>query len=33
MVTEWAAFHREELRGNFAAAIERRPTRKIEPLR
>jgi hypothetical protein len=33
MVIEWAVLHREELRQNFAAAIARRPTRKIEPLR
>jgi hypothetical protein len=33
MVMEWAALHRAELRENFAATIERRPTRKIEPLR
>ncbi|MGD0137279.1 MAG: DUF4160 domain-containing protein [Tepidisphaeraceae bacterium] len=32
MVMEWAALHRTELRENFSAAIERRPTRKIEPL-
>ena len=32
MVMEWAAMHREELLDNFAAAIEHRPTRKIEPL-
>jgi hypothetical protein len=32
MVMEWAALHREELRENFAAAMARRPTRKIKPL-
>jgi hypothetical protein len=32
MVMEWAALHREELRENFSATMERRPTRKIEPL-
>jgi hypothetical protein len=32
MVMEWAALHRDELRENFAATIERRPTRRIEPL-
>jgi hypothetical protein len=33
MVMEWAALHRKELRENFAAAMDRRPTRKIEPLK
>jgi hypothetical protein len=32
MVMEWATIHRRELRENFAATLERRPTRKIEPL-
>jgi len=32
MVIEWAALHREELLANFRATMERRPTRKIEPL-
>ena len=32
MVLEWAALHQEELRENFAAAMQRRPTRKIDPL-
>jgi hypothetical protein len=32
MVMEWTALHRDELRENFAAAIGRRPVRKIEPL-
>jgi hypothetical protein len=32
MVMEWAALHRHELRENFAATIDRRPTRRIAPL-
>lgn len=32
MVMEWAAMHREALRANFAAAIDRRALQKIEPL-
>jgi hypothetical protein len=33
MVIEWATQHRDELLENFAAAIDRRAPRKIEPLR
>ena len=33
MVIEWATLHRDELLANFRAIVERRPTRKIEPLR
>jgi hypothetical protein len=32
MVIEWASLHRDELLENFRATVERRPTRKIEPL-
>jgi hypothetical protein len=32
MVMEWAALHRDELRENFNATMEHRPTRKIDPL-
>ena len=33
MVFEWAALHRRELEENCRAAMERRPTHRIEPLR
>jgi hypothetical protein len=32
MVIEWATQHQDELRQNFRAVMERRPTQKIEPL-
>jgi hypothetical protein len=32
MVMEWATLHQDELRENFAAATDGRPTRKIDPL-
>jgi hypothetical protein len=33
MVIEWAAMHQDELRENFSAAMNKQPTRKIEPLK
>jgi Domain of unknown function (DUF4160) len=32
MVIEWATVHRDELRQNFSAVMNKQPTRKIEPL-
>jgi len=33
MVIEWATMHQNELLENFRAAMERRPLKKIDPLR